>query len=78
VAPARSAASGGHREAGGAGGPARSGRRATAGRSPAKMAPSNRGSPMAGVPLTTHLFLLAVPALIALGAIGWYLKGAKP
>ncbi len=33
---------------------------------------------MAGVPLTTHLFLLAVPALIALGAIGWYLKGAKP
>jgi hypothetical protein len=33
---------------------------------------------MTGVPLTTHLFLLLVPALIALGAVGWYLKGPKP
>lgn len=33
---------------------------------------------MTGVPLSTHLFLLVVPALVALGAVGWYLKGSRP
>lgn len=41
------------------------------------MAPNFEGARMAAIPISTHLFILLVPVLIAAGAVAWYARGRK-